>query len=429
VHPSRPTYDLIGFLGSDLGLAVAARNSLGVLTATGRLGGTVAAALPTPASVLKGLVRGLRGGGRGATRRLRGDAGLASRRVNLFHMNPPEIALFVPEWRDGLDPSVRNVTVPFWELPVLPRGWEPVLSAMDAVMAPTRFVQTACSSAVAADRLIHYPQAAFLPDGVRASRDAWGFASDQTVFALAFNFRSDVDRKNPWAAIEAFQAAFPGHERVALVIKTSQAFDPVFSARADELRARIAPDRRIRVVDQILPYPEVLGLYASCDVLISLHRSEGLGLHLMEAMSLGKVVVATNWSGNTDFMTPANSIPIGYRLVPLRTRHPTYGQEVGRPGQVWADADVGEAVQALRRLHAEPEWRMAIGIAAERDMRARRQDVLSGTGFEALEAAMARVPSRGSALTRATLRTLVATAGREAIKKGGALAGRLRPQG
>ena len=415
--PPSPTYDLIGFLGSDLGLAVAARNSIRVLESTGRLGRTVSAELPSRPYFLQRVLAGFRRkpAGNLPGRGRESDSTLG--RVNLFQMNPEEIALFLPDWRDTADPLVRNACVPFWELPVLPRSWGPVLRAMDVIMAPSRFVQSACTSVVDPKRVVHYPQAAFLPEGVRASREAWGLSSFRTVFALSFDFRSDIDRKNPWTAIEAFRAAFPSDEDVALVVKTTHANDPGFSGHAKELGARIGSDRRIRMVDRTLAYQEVLSLYASCDVLLSLHRSEGLGLHLMEAMTLGKVVVATNWSGNTDFMTPGNSIPVGYRLVPLQGTHPAYRTEEGRPGQVWADADLREAVQVLRRLHADPEQRVAIGLAAERDMKARHRQVLLGAGFDALELALASVPRQGSALSRAVLRTLGAIATREIFEK------------
>jgi glycosyltransferase involved in cell wall biosynthesis len=426
MHPPRPSYDLIGFLGHQLGIAVAARNSLRVLSATGRLGEPVSVPLPTPSNVAKRLLDGaLRRPSSTSRPRATGPSGGVGR-VNLFHMNPPEIALHVPDWRDALEPSVRNVGVPFWELPVVPASWEPVLAGLDAVLAPTRFVESACAGVVEEGRLLHYPQAAFLPDGVRSSREAWGLAPGQTVFVLAFDFRSDVDRKNPWAAIEAFQAAFPGDESVVLLVKTTQSSDPMFAARAEEVRARIGSDPRIRIVDRTLSYPEVLGLYASCDVLLSLHRSEGLGLHLMEAMSLGKAVVATDWSGNTDFMTEGNSVPVGFELVPLRTTHPTYGIEVGRAGQVWAEPDAREAVEAMRRLHADRDWRLAIGVTAERDMQARREDVLSGRAFDALERALGELPRRPWALTRATVRTLGATTVQELIRKGRRAGERLR---
>ena len=143
-------------------------------------------------------------------------------------------------------------------------------------------------------------------------------------------------------------------------------------------------------MEQVLSYQEVLSLYASADVLVSLHRSEGLGLHLMEAMSLGKVVVATDWSGNADFMSPEATVGVPYRLVPVRTGHGAYRPEMGRPGQVWADADVEAAARALRWLHEQPERRRAMGTAAARLMDERRALVRAGGAFAELEARLAR---------------------------------------
>jgi glycosyltransferase involved in cell wall biosynthesis len=145
-------------------------------------------------------------------------------------------------------------------------------------------------------------------------------------------------------------------------------------------------------------------------VMVSLHRSEGLGLHLMEAMSLRKVVVATGWSGNMDFMTDRDSVPVGYRMVPVSTRHSHYLSEVGRPGQEWAEADVGEAARALRMLHEHPERRQSLGEAAERSMTDKRREMLSGKAFERMEAILARAPtspSRLDAALRATRRRVL----------------------
>jgi glycosyltransferase involved in cell wall biosynthesis len=181
---------------------------------------------------------------------------------------------------------------------------------------------------------------------------------------------------------------------------------PMFVTQAEELRARVGSDQRVKIVDRSLSYAEVLSLYASCDVMLSLHRSEGLGLHLMEAMSLGKVVVATNWSGNTDFMTRDDAVPIGYRLVPVNTSHGTYRSEVDRPGQEWAEADVREAADAMRALHKNPERRRALGFAAAAAMECRREAMLSGKAFDALEDRLVAADGRTDRLSAAMRRTV-----------------------
>ena len=401
-------YDVVGFLGGDFGLAVAARNTLRALAATGRLRTTVEVEVRPPRKLLdraRSMLRP-RMPGDGPRPRQAGEA--EAEQVSLFHMNPLEIAWYTNQWRAAIHSSGPNVCVPFWELPLVPRNWRTMLRAMDAILAPTRFVQAACATAVPAERVLHYPQAVFLPDDVRPAREAWGMGGKRTVFVVSFDPGSDVDRKNPWACIDAFQKAFPAEADVALVIKTKPwASVPEYVAQTDELRARVASDGRVRIIDRKLAYAEVLSLYASCDVMLSLHRSEGLGLHLMEAMSLGKVVVATGWSGNTDFMFPANSVPVGYRLVPVRTRHSHYQPEVGRKGQEWAEPDVAEAAEALRALHADPARRLRLGETARTDMEARRASLLRGDAFTALEGRLRRSPGRAGPLTRAVIRTRI----------------------
>ena len=158
---------------------------------------------------------------------------------------------------------------------------------------------------------------------------------------MSFDIGSDIERKNPWAALDAFQLAFPDERDVRLIVKTKPwPHMRSYRAQAERLAARMAQDDRMRLIDESLDYADVLRLYASCDVMLSLHRSEGLGLHLMEAMSLGTVVVATGWSGNCDFMTAENSIAIPYRLVPsedralsLPFRGGSRGTAVGRGGR------------------------------------------------------------------------------------------------
>ncbi len=388
-------YDVVGFLGSEFGLAVAARNTVHALSAASRSGHAVSvepSRLPRELARLAGLVR------RQAPVPFGGPArGLAAGRVALLQMNPMEIAWYERQWRPEVAADARLACVPFWELPLVPAAWVPVLGAMDVVLAPTRFVEAACAAVVPPERVLHYPQAVFLPDGIRPDPDAWGLPRDAMTFVVSFDVGSDIERKNPWAALEAFGRAFPSEPGVRLVVKTRPwPGVPAFRAQADLLRSRVAADGRIRVVERALSYAETLGLYASADVMVSLHRSEGLGLHLLEAMTLGKAVVATGWSGNVDFMTGRDAVPVGYRLVPIATRHPHYLSEVGRPGQVWAEPDVDEAARAMRMLHEHPDRRRVLAEAAARSMQQRRAEVLSGAAFERLEERLERLPRAGS---------------------------------
>jgi glycosyltransferase involved in cell wall biosynthesis len=384
------SYRAIGFLTGTFGLAVACRNAVDALSASGR-------------RVERVVVQHRHAGG-GEADAPASPSGHGD--VNLFVMNPPDIAAYAGAWRDSVDGRAPCACVPFWELPLVPREWEGILAAMDAILAPTRFIQEACARVVPAERVVHFPQAVFVP-AASPVRDAWGLRPGATVFLVSFDVGSDIERKNPRAAVEAFRRAFPGGENVQLIIKAKPWRNAAaLAAQVRKLTEEVAGDSRIRVIDRELEYRELMALYASCDVLVALHRSEGLGLHLMEAMSLGKAVVATGWSGNMDFMSPRNSVPLRYTLVPVRSAHQAYAREASREGQQWAEPDLEDAARALRLLHLEPDRRRALGATAAADMEEARHRFLSGAVFGELEATLAGVspdPSRlSTALRRAT---------------------------
>jgi glycosyltransferase involved in cell wall biosynthesis len=145
--------------------------------------------------------------------------------------------------------------------------------------------------------------------------------------------------------LKAFQAAFPqGNENVGLVIKSIGRV-----RRYQSIRKRIhdaaALDGRIMVIEKSLSRPEVLGLLNSSDAYVSLHRSEGFGSGMAEAMSLGKIVIGTNFSGNTDFLTESTGFPIPFTLRPLQRHEYPWSK-----GQVWAEPDLQAASMAMRAV-------------------------------------------------------------------------------
>ena len=365
-------FNVIAHASGNFGLAVAARNTLRMLTTRGER----ACVLDVDA-----------GGGRFGHDLTFRAFECAERPlpwgVNLFHINPPDAVVLGADQPRAVSLAGRlNAAVPFWELPSLPRrDWAPMLDAVDLVLAPSRHIQRVVERFCPAARIRHYPQAVFLPDGVSADRSVWGLPDGAFVVFFGMDVSSDVERKNPMAVFEAFRAAFPpgGAADAVLAVKfNNAAVAPRFERDGADLVARFSSDPRVRIFTGNVPYRDALGLNAACDVCLSLHRAEGLGLNLMEAMSLGKPVVATGWSGNTDFMTAENSCPVAFRMVRVRTDHPSYKSAADEVEQEWADADIGDAARRLRALYENVESRRAIGDAARARMDEARALFLRG---------------------------------------------------
>ena len=180
---------------------------------------------------------------------------------------------------------------------------------------------------------------------------------------------SDPERKNPFGAIHAFQRAFPDDARANLVIKlnNAQGANHTLVPILTKLRELCKADRRIRIIDEVLSYSDVLCLYASCDVFVSLHRSEGYGFGLLEAMALGKPVIATAWSGNMAFMSHANSCLVRYKLIPVNANLRVYSRVSLGAAATWADPDLDEAAAWMRKLVEDPGYRISLGHRAAMD--------------------------------------------------------------
>ena len=183
-----------------------------------------------------------------------------------------------------------------------------------------------------------------------------------------FDPLSDPARKNPFGAIEAFRRAFSNGERSHLVVKVN---NPKVEGKRRELLERmyssVAGDARIIVLTERYSFSDLMALYASCDVFIALHRSEGLGLVPLEAMRLGKPVVATGWSGNLTYMTHCNACLVGFGFVATDESSHFYSPQFlgGRP--YWAEPDIDEAATWLRRLADDVQLREKIGRRAAAD--------------------------------------------------------------
>lgn len=257
----------------------------------------------------------------------------------IFHLNPPELVGALA----SLGP--RRVAGPrfgywAWELPRAPADWLTDARLVDEVWAPSRYVAQALAGARAPVRPTPHP---LFPEDYRDIRPAARSAAFQAV--TLFDFNSSAARKNPEGALEAFRRAFGDDPACELVIKTQNgAQHPDALAR---LKACAGPG--VRLIDASWPYAEVKRLIAGADVLISLHRAEGFGLTMAEAMALGTPTVATAATGNLDFQDEGCAL-----LVPCRPTPVDDPQGIYR-GQTWAEPDIDAAALALRRLRDEPD--------------------------------------------------------------------------
>ncbi|WP_169732801.1 glycosyltransferase family 4 protein [Azospirillum halopraeferens] len=263
-----------------------------------------------------------------------------------------------------------------WELPAWPRDWSHAYDLVDEVWASSRFTY----GAYAADSprpVRHLPMAVAVDATAGLGRRALGLPEDRLLFVFSFDVLSGVARKNPQAAIRAFRAAFPrGDEPVGLVVKVMRASDdnPVWRAVVGEAGG----DRRIRFLTGTLSRGAVLDLYRACDVFVSLHRSEGFGRGIAEAMMLGRPVIVTGYSGNMDFTVPGTAALVDHRLRRVGPDDYPYGE-----GQLWAEPDAGHAAWWMRRLTDDAGLRERLGRQGQALTVATFSPAVVGAGYAA----------------------------------------------
>jgi len=280
---------------------------------------------------------------------------------NLVHLNADQLPAFA-EAR-GRDYFEGRYTIGYWtwELSEFPPDWRPSFENLDEVWVPSTFALDAIARGATKPvlRIEHVlePSAPVALGG----RSDFGLPEDAFLFLFMFDFHSFVERKNPFGLIEAFRRAFTASDDVGLVLKCCHSED---ASELHEALTYAAEGARVYFVDAVLNRPQVNLLMSLVDAYASLHRSEGFGLTMAEAMALGKPVVATGYSGNLDFMRPSNSFLVDYELVQIDRDHGPY-----RRGSVWANPDLEQAATLLRLVVDKPE------AARERAARGRR-DVL-----------------------------------------------------
>jgi glycosyltransferase involved in cell wall biosynthesis len=281
----------------------------------------------------------------------------------LLHINADEIGslpcLYDPRHFRGR----HRIGYWVWELANMPAEWSSAYGHVDEIWAPSEFAATAFRQRTAKPVVVipHAVERPEPPANASEVRKQFGIPTDRFVFLSAFDANSYPSRKNPSAVVAAFANAFPAHPNApVLVFKIHGARNRKTPEFADFLHS-IAETPNVILLDRVLSREDVHRLQWCSDAFISLHRSEGFGLWIAECMVKGKPCIITNYSGNIDFANSQNSVPVSYRMVPIRGDEYPYGA-----GQAWAEPDMDEAIDALREVYKNASFRATIAREASR---------------------------------------------------------------
>lgn len=263
--------------------------------------------------------------------------------INVIHINAeqmPEIKLI---YGDSLFESRYNIGFWHWELPDFPDVWQESFKYVDEIWVPSTFVLDSISikSPVPVVKIPHSIQVKIVN---HRSRSYYKLPDKAFLFLTMYDLMSLKERKNPRASIDAFKLAFgPENMEVGLVIKVNG-----FKNNSDELHSLnelILDYKNIYLIVETISRNDVNALVNIVDCFISLHRSEGFGLGFAEAMHLGKPVIGTNWSSNTDFMNEKNSCLVDYKLTQLGNDYGPY-----KSYQYWAEPNIQHASEYMLNL-------------------------------------------------------------------------------
>lgn len=275
--------------------------------------------------------------------------------VNLFHINAHEyMKAFLQMGKEKWDRHY-NIAFWLWELEDFPNDWDGCINTLDEIWTPAEFVSNAIRKRTNKP-VITIPYHVEAPIDKKYDRKYFNIPEDKFLFLMMYDSESMMERKNPVGVLKAFERAFPKeNEKVGLVIKLN-GNNPKDIAT---IKSYLVGYTNVYFMTGVLDKVAVNSLIADADVLVSMHRAEGFGLVMAEAMLNGVPCIATNWSANTEFMNSEVACMLEYEMITLE-------HDIGpfRKGSRWAEPSVAQAAEYMQKLYADREYYEKLSVNA-----------------------------------------------------------------
>jgi glycosyltransferase involved in cell wall biosynthesis/2-polyprenyl-3-methyl-5-hydroxy-6-metoxy-1,4-benzoquinol methylase len=348
LHEREPLWgvNVAGFFTSELGLGEAARLLIAGLDASG------VPALPVQAQLVPPC--------RQDAEFTYADPDAAAYPINIVCMNGDSIAPFAREVGASFFEDRHTIALWWWEVGEFPAGWETAFEHIDEVWVASRHIYDAISPASPVP-VVQVTLPIVVPRVAQRSRKELGLPEDGFLFLFVHDYHSTAARKNPVGLIEAFKRAFPPDSGAKLVVKSINA--DKLPHEHDRVMLAAADHPEITLIDAYVSAAEKNAMIDACDCYVSLHRSEGFGLTVAEAMLLAKPVIATRYGGTLEFTTDSNAYLVDWTPVEVgESAHPYPATGV------WADPDLDQAAKLMRKVFADPEQARERGEAGRRSV-------------------------------------------------------------
>lgn len=281
--------------------------------------------------------------------------------INLIHINPHELGLAFQQSYAKIWNGRYNIGFWLWELEEFPDEWIPCFHCLNEIWTPSRFISKGIQKKTDLPVVtIPYHIHLDLPMGEKQLyRQQFQLPRDDFLFLMMYDRTSMTERKNPKAVIDAYKIAFQDsgmQNDVGLVIKISNPTNEEIT----KIRAMVPERMKVYFITEILERDRVNQLIYCVDTVVSLHRAEGFGLVLAEAMLMGIPTIATNWSSNTEFMTNDIACMVDAKMIELK-------EDIGsfKKGNHWADPDVKQAAEYMKWLYENEDDRFEIAKKAK----------------------------------------------------------------